>query len=127
MVESDFSIFAWRMKSSAPSSDGTPVLHVRNPDQPLPPPTQYRNTSFYMFRPKATPTSPRLPASPDSTSVRSGKSRKRSKETTLKDAAPKFKQEFEKFHNENGVRTVSGSIGPVNNGTPMCTCSHCGA
>jgi len=28
---------------------------------------------------------------------------------------PQFKKAFEKFHSENGVRTVLGSIGPVNN------------
>lgn len=127
MAESDCSIFAWRMKSSSPGNQGTPVLHVRNPDQPLPPPTEYRNPSYYMFYPNAAPISPRLPASPHSTSVRSGKSHKRSKETAPRDTVPKFKKEFEKFHNENGVRTVSGSIGPVNNGKPMCICSHCGA
>ena len=32
------------------------------------------------------------------------------------DAVPTFKKEFEKFHGENGVRTVMGSIGPVQNG-----------
>ncbi|RDX56496.1 hypothetical protein OH76DRAFT_392061 [Lentinus brumalis] len=112
--ESDFAIFAWRLKS-APGGDGTPVLHLRDPDQPLPRTSEYRNPSFYMFRPKAHPTSPRYPVSPDSTSVRSGKSHKRSKDTTPKAELPKFKEEFEKFHNENGVRTVSGSIGPVNN------------
>ena len=125
-AESDFSIFAWRLKSSTPGGDGAPVLHVRNPDHPLPPPSEYRNPSFYMFRPKTSPASPRLPASPDSMSVRSGKSRKRSKETKPEDSVPKFKKEFEKFHNENGVRTVVGSIGPVNDGEPMCTHSHCG-
>ncbi|KAI0807723.1 hypothetical protein C8Q74DRAFT_1228907 [Fomes fomentarius] len=103
--ESDFSIFAWRMKSSGPGNEGTPVLHVRNPDQPLPPPTEYRNPSFYMFHPNAAPISPRLPASPHSTS----------QGDRPRDTVPKFKKEFEKFHNENGVRTISGSIGPVNN------------
>ncbi len=117
-TESDFAIFAWRLKS-APGGDGTPVLHLRDPDQPLPRTSEYRNPSFYMFRPKAHPTSPRYPVSPDSTSVRSGKSHKRSKDTTPKAELPKFKEEFEKFHNENGVRTVSGSIGPVNNGECM--------
>lgn len=28
-----------------------------------------------------------------------------------------FKKEFERFHSENGVRTVMGSIGPVQNGS----------
>lgn len=117
--ESDFSIFAWRLKSSTPGGDGAPVLHLRDPDQPLPRPSEYRNLAFYMFRPRTQPTSPQLPASPDSTSVRSGKSRKRSKDAVPKAEVPKFKEEFEKFHNENGVRTVTGSIGPVNNGEWM--------
>ena len=29
------------------------------------------------------------------------------------DGVPKFKKEFDRFHNENGVRTVMGSVGPV--------------
>jgi hypothetical protein len=45
--------------------------------------------------------------------VKSGKSRK-AKNGQL--AVPKHKYEFDKFHSENGVRTVIGSIGPVNNG-----------
>ena len=32
------------------------------------------------------------------------------------DGVPKFKKDFLKFHNENGVRTLTGSIGPVKNG-----------
>jgi hypothetical protein len=32
------------------------------------------------------------------------------------DGIPKHKKEFDKFHSENGVRTVMGSIGPVQNG-----------
>lgn len=77
-----------------------------------------------MFRPKPTPYSPRLPSTPESSSAASGKSRKRSKVPKPENTLPKFKKEFEKFHNENGVRTISGSIGPVNNGQSMCTCSH---
>lgn len=34
-------------------------------------------------------------------------------------AVAQFKQEFERFHSENGVRTVLGTIGPVNDGTPI--------
>ena len=32
------------------------------------------------------------------------------------DGVPKFKKDFLKFHNENGVRSLIGSIGPVKNG-----------
>ncbi|KAI0647340.1 hypothetical protein C8Q79DRAFT_908345 [Trametes meyenii] len=114
---SDYAIFAWRLKSATGTTpnDGWPVLFVRNPDRPLPSPPDYQNPSFYVFRPKPSPPSPRLPATPESSSLESGKSRKRGKEPKPHDAAPKFKKEFEKFHNENGVRTITGSIGPVNN------------
>ena len=113
-LESDFAIFGWRLKSSPPGSETAPVLFLRDVDQPLPPPYEYRNPSFYMFRPRPSPPSPQLPASPDSTSVRSSKSRKKAAKPA--DSTPKFKKEFEKFHNENGVRTILGSIGPVNEG-----------
>jgi len=36
------------------------------------------------------------------------------------DSIPKHKKEFDKFHSENGVRTVMGSIGPVQNGSFVC-------
>ncbi|KAI0362429.1 hypothetical protein OH77DRAFT_1416685 [Trametes cingulata] len=112
---SDYAIFAWRLKSATPEGDGWPVLFVRNPDLPLPSPPEYQNPSFYMFRPKPAAASQRLPDTPESSSVASGKSKKRSKAPKPQETTPKFKQEFEKFHNENGVRTITGSIGPVNN------------
>ncbi|KAH9945863.1 uncharacterized protein BXZ73DRAFT_36856 [Epithele typhae] len=110
--ESDFAIFAWRLKSSPPGSESSPVLHLRDVDQPLPSSHGYRNPSFYMFRPKPETPSSSLPTSPDSSSVRTGRSRKKS--IKPKDSTPKHKIDFERFHNENGVRTVTGSIGPVN-------------
>jgi hypothetical protein len=33
------------------------------------------------------------------------------------DSVPKHKKEFDDFHTSNGVRTITGSIGPVKNGT----------
>jgi hypothetical protein len=41
----------------------------------------------------------------------------RSKKTakTQEDSEPVFRKAFDKFHSENGVRTVTGSIGPVGN------------
>lgn len=45
-----------------------------------------------------------------------GKARKETKTVKQQDNTPKYRQEFEKFHSENGVRTILGSIGPVNNG-----------
>ncbi|PCH37871.1 hypothetical protein WOLCODRAFT_114360 [Wolfiporia cocos MD-104 SS10] len=112
--DSDFTIFIWRQKSTTPGSDQWPVLHVRDPEEPLPAPPAYQNISFYMFRPKpaASPSRPRSSAS----STKTGKKgRKASSETKPPDDVPKYKQEFEKFHSENGVRTILGGIGPVKN------------
>jgi len=50
-------------------------------------------------------------------SSRTGKST-RSKKTTKTEeehTEPAFRKAFDKFHSENGVRTVTGSIGPVGN------------
>jgi len=46
-----------------------------------------------------------------------GKKSKKSlaKGGVVDDGIPVHKKDFEKFHSENGVRTVIGSIGPVNN------------
>ncbi|KAF9819766.1 hypothetical protein IEO21_01857 [Rhodonia placenta] len=109
--DSDFTIYVWRQKSTTPSSEQWPILHVRDPDEPLPAPPAYRNESFYMFRSKPA-SSPPLRSS--SSSVQSGrKARNHSKDLKRQDDVPKYKQEFEKFHSENGVRTIVGSIGPV--------------
>ncbi|KZT09626.1 uncharacterized protein LAESUDRAFT_695311 [Laetiporus sulphureus 93-53] len=112
--DSDYIIFTWRMKSAEPESDHWPVLYVRNPDEPLPDPSAYRNPSFYMFRPRSPP--PSLRARSINGSIHSGKKgRKTPEEVKPQEVTPKYKQEFEKFHSENGVRTVLGSIGPVEN------------
>lgn len=34
----------------------------------------------------------------------------------------KHKKEFEAFHTSNGVRTITGSIGPVQNGKLLLNC-----
>lgn len=116
--DSDFTIYVWRQKSTTPSSEQWPILHVRDPDEPLPAPPAYRNESFYMFRSKPA-SSPPLRSS--SSSVQSGrKARNHSKDLKRQDDVPKYKQEFEKFHSENGVRTIVGSIGPVQSGMPYC-------
>ena len=36
--------------------------------------------------------------------------------TEVKETIPDHKKEFEKFHSQNGVRTIMGGIGPVQNG-----------
>ncbi|EJF66107.1 hypothetical protein BD309DRAFT_910616 [Dichomitus squalens] len=112
--DTDFSVFAWRLKSSSLGHDSSLVMFLRDPEAPLPPSTEYRNASFYMFRPRPI-SSP--PLGHDGVSVRSGKSRRSgTKEHKPEDdGVPNFKKEFEQFHSENGVRTIVGSIGPVNN------------
>src|SRR5258708_23593772 len=41
------------------------------------------------------------------------------------DKVPKHKKEFEDFHTSNGVRTITGSIGPVKNGMRTTISSEC--
>jgi len=43
-------------------------------------------------------------------------SRGNHKDDDGRDGIPKLVKQFEKFHSQNGVRTVMGSIGPVENG-----------
>ncbi len=119
-VESDYRIFVWRQKSSSSTDESFPVLHVRNPDDPLPTPPEYQNPSFYVFKSHKSPpsSSVRSRSRAERRSVRSNGSANTSKVNDVDDGIPKFKKEFEKFQNESGVRTVMGSIGPVNNGTP---------
>ncbi len=105
-------MFAWRLKSASLGHESTPVLFLRDPATPLPPSTEYRNTSFYMFRPRPIAS----PSPLDGVSLRSGKSHKKAAKAEENDGVPNFKKEFERFHGENGVRTIIGSIGPVNNG-----------
>ena len=117
-VESDYRIFVWRQKSSSPNDDSFPVLHVRNPDDPLPAPPEYQNPSYYVFKTQSSPptSSARTRSRAERHSVRSSGSGTNSKLNDADDGVPKFKKEFEKFQNESGVRTIMGSIGPVNNG-----------
>ncbi|EMD38462.1 hypothetical protein CERSUDRAFT_113629 [Gelatoporia subvermispora B] len=112
--DSDYTIFMWRQKSAAPDSEQAPLVYVRDPDMPLPTPPDYQNQSFYMFKARSSSSSPLPPPS-----VNGGSSGTKTRRTTKKrqqiNDVPKFKEEFEKFHSENGVRTIQGSVGPVNN------------
>lgn len=110
--DSDYAIFAWRQKSTTPGSDIWPVLYLRDPDEPLPQPPAYQNPSFYMFKPKPTPASPVPSSHADKASTKSKKG-KPAKPAKLQEIIPKYKQEFERFQSEHGVRTVIGNIGPV--------------
>lgn len=114
--ESDYTIFVWRQKapstSEQPTSDITPTLHVHDPAAQLPEPPAYCNPSFYLF------SSTRV-TSPRPRSARSAKSHK-SRAVHPPDAdgisgVAKHRRDFERFHSENGVRTVLGTIGPVDN------------
>ncbi|OCH87400.1 hypothetical protein OBBRIDRAFT_889806 [Obba rivulosa] len=112
--DSDYTIFVWRQKSAAPDSEQSPVLYVRDPDMPLPIPPAYQNQSFYMFNTRSPPSSP--PRQPSVNDGSTGANTRRSpKHRQHTNKVPKFKEEFERFHSENGVRTIQGSIGPVKN------------
>jgi len=96
-----------------------PTIHLRNPNKPLPGPNDYRNPSFYTFIPHQASTSAAQDGISRTRSLRSGRTDKstRSKKATKakEDKEPVFRKAFDKFHSENGVRTVTGSIGPVGN------------
>ncbi|KAA1469564.1 hypothetical protein DENSPDRAFT_816639 [Dentipellis sp. KUC8613] len=107
--DADYTIFLWRFASSEVNGQ-TPTVFLRDPMQPLPSTSSYRNPSFYLFRSERHVGSPR--SSHKSSSSLHGK---RAAAHSERDSIPKHKKEFEKFHSENGVRTVVGSIGPVEN------------
>ncbi|PPQ91403.1 hypothetical protein CVT25_014291 [Psilocybe cyanescens] len=105
-------------KIPAPKTiSATPTLYLHNPNKPLPSPPAYLNPAYYAFQPSRAhpPPTRRSPApSHASTSKRSRKG-KNALEENENDGIPKFKKQFDRFHSENGVRTVMGSIGPVHN------------
>lgn len=107
--DADYTIFVWRMSELSPSGDDTPTIYLRNPSEPLPSDSSYQNPSYYFFRPHRKAGPSHNGSRVEIPSVRS----KRSVAKTDDDATPKHKKEFEKFHSENGVRTIVGSIGPV--------------
>lgn len=99
-----------------------PTIHLRNPNKPLPGPDDYRNSSFYMFLPSHASTSAAEEKLTRARSVRSARTEKsgHSKRTTKTkedhtNKEPAFQKAFDKFHSENGVRTVTGTIGPIGN------------
>ncbi|KIO21531.1 hypothetical protein M407DRAFT_80274 [Tulasnella calospora MUT 4182] len=116
--ESDYRIFTWRVNPTG--SNDTPTLFAQNPDFPLPTAQEYRNPSFYAFKPRRDegrrPESIRSADGARASSVRSGKSKRSGKEPpeVIEDYKADYKLKFNKFHTENGVRTVTGKIGPVN-------------
>jgi hypothetical protein len=111
-TDGDYSIFQWRQNEST----DPPTIYLKDPSEPLPSQSSYRNPSFYLFHPNHTVP---VQLSPQSDSP-SSRSKKRS---TSNGGVPKHKKEFEDFHTSNGVRTISGDIGPVKNGTRTTTSS----
>lgn len=110
----DYTIFVRRQGALSALNEGNIVtqatLHVHDPSAQLPEPSEYRNPSFYVFQNART-------ASPFSRSDHSPKrnNERHANHKTMNTGAARHRKDFEKFHNENGVRTVVGSIGPVTN------------
>ncbi|KAF8891273.1 hypothetical protein BD779DRAFT_1799167 [Infundibulicybe gibba] len=133
--ESDYAIFVWRQQqqphtphdheaastsstTSAAATVQTPTLYLHSPSHPLPSPPAYQNPSYYLFQPSRIVKPRSRTASPRPRSSKSHKttaSKRAAATPSPNDGVPAFKREFEKFHGENGVRTVIGSIGPVHN------------
>ncbi|KAF8211961.1 hypothetical protein K438DRAFT_1221069 [Mycena galopus ATCC 62051] len=128
--DADYTIFVWRQQqspsdaasTSAAAYADTPTLHLHDPNAPLPVPPAYLNPAYYAFQPsRATHPSHHSHSNSSSPRPRSTAKSRKSKtkgsnpRTASADGVPAFKREFEKFHGENGVRTVLGSIGPVSN------------
>ncbi|KAI0032277.1 hypothetical protein K488DRAFT_50214 [Vararia minispora EC-137] len=110
--DSDYTIFTWRHTGS-PDQTPSYTFHLRDPSQPLPLESSYRNPSFYLHRPQPSLGSVRSSSRPGS--IRSKKSSRSRAVGAEDDGVPKHKKDFEGFHSANGVRTVMGSIGPVQN------------
>jgi len=115
--DSDYAIFVWRFTKGP-----DPTLHVRDPNITLTPLSagEYVNHSYYAYKPAP------LPAAVSSSSIKSksksrrsvrsmpnGKARSGIGDPLEEEGTPVHKKDFEKFHSENGVRTVIGQIGPV--------------
>ncbi|KAG6832046.1 hypothetical protein H0H92_005468 [Tricholoma furcatifolium] len=132
--DSDYTIFVWRQHQPAAAATPTPTpsattdsnksrhppaytptLYMHNPAAPLPNSSSYRNPSYYLFRTNIT--ARRSSPAPSTHSKKSRASRQANISPDARndedDGIPKHKKDFEKFHGENGVRTVMGSIGPV--------------
>ncbi|KAF8912086.1 hypothetical protein CPB84DRAFT_1841785 [Gymnopilus junonius] len=142
--DSDYTIFTWREQQQAddqmsaawtPDAEGrpaastsqtllgspvpntrtlTPTLHLRDPRKPLPTAPAYTNPAYYVFRPSRAQ-SPAMRRSPAPSYASTSKRSKKGKNKVEDDPVPILKEQFEKFHAENGVRTVTGAIGPVQN------------
>jgi len=102
--DGDYAIFQWRQKGSTDPL----TVYLKDPLEPLPSESSYRNPSFYLFHPDHT-----VPVQPSPQSA--SPSARSKKHSAPLGSVPKHKKEFEDFHTSNGVRTITGSIGPVKN------------
>ncbi|KAG6916608.1 hypothetical protein DXG01_006165 [Tephrocybe rancida] len=137
--DSDYTIFVWRLHqpegaaaatptpTASATTDSnrsraapvyTPTLYMHNPLAPLPEPSAHHNPSYYIYNRHVHRSSP-APSTRSKKSQRTKASRRTNHTANghddEDDGIPKYKKDFEKFHGENGVRTVIGSIGPVQN------------
>ena len=111
--------------STPPIKPISPTLHMHNPGEALPQPPAYCNASYYLFHPSRAGQHRRVQSGSGRSIAGSRRSTKTKLGSGITDAdsdgeevnlKEKLKREFEQFHSENGVRTVMGSIGPVENG-----------
>ena len=104
----------------------SPTIHLHDPTLPLPKPPEYQNPAYYVFRRAQIQViqssnshgRPKSLAKSKKSHGSGGSSQREWDATGSKPdgGEPAFKRDFEKFHSENGVRTVIGTIGPVKNG-----------
>ncbi|KAG8746907.1 hypothetical protein FRC10_003078 [Ceratobasidium sp. 414] len=114
--DADYAILLW--KASSGSTDDTlhvPTLHLHDLDTPFPAPGCYRNPSFYAFRHGAMDGGAESIAGSKKTKGSRKAKSVRSQISESSDGLAKHKRDFLTFHAENGVRTVHGKIGPVDN------------
>ncbi|KAI0301966.1 hypothetical protein BC826DRAFT_986357 [Russula brevipes] len=95
--------YEWNGSWRQTGNRDNPTVYLRDPSEPLPSQSSYRNPSFYLFHPDHNV--PVQPDRHDSPSVRGKK-----KQSTSHDGTPRHKKEFEDFHTSNGVRTIIGTM-----------------
>jgi len=99
---------------------------MHDPEMRLPSPMEYCNPSYYVFQVRAKqaevesqrsgPTTKGKDSPVPSSKTKKGKIVGLEDGSSEDDSTPKFKKQFNRFHEENGVRTVIGSIGSVEHG-----------
>lgn len=122
----------------------SPALHLHNPKKALPKPPEYCNPTYYVFNARTkvhmrsnsragsnTTKGRHSPAGSSQASTTGKRSKKGGVVVGLEDdsegdnTVPRFQKQFNRFHAENGVRTVMGSIGPVQNGKASLLAFSC--